>query len=82
VVVRTASIDPCLPFPAQWPTLFLGSQKQMGVAAKDHAEIDLEELLSSAWAAQVARLNAPLVSAESKVGTASQEMTGKEGDAR
>jgi hypothetical protein len=57
----------------------------MDLAARINAEIDFEELLSAAWAAQLKQPRAHRDSGAlqmEQVQAASQEAAGKEGDAR
>jgi hypothetical protein len=54
----------------------------MVLAGSNTAEKDFEELLSAAWAAQLAQLRARPVSGEWQADSDSQKTTGKEGDVR
>ena len=54
----------------------------MDLLAKSKAEMDLEELLSAAWTAQLAQLRGAANSDEPQARPDLEEKTRKEGDAR
>jgi len=54
----------------------------MGQSQTEKAAKEFEELLSAAWAAQLAQLRSHQVSSESQAAQGSQETNGKEGDTR